>query len=265
MVVRQAISVGRSLRWAAASASRIAAASWPSMRQRLPAGGRKRASWSAESDKRGRAVDRDVVVVEEHDQLVQLQMAGERVASWLTPSIRSPSPAMHIGVVVDQRRRTAREHPLGQRHADGRGDALPERAGGRFDAGVWPYSGWPAQGLPSWRKVRMSSMRHGLHSRSDQQGVKQHRAVAGRQHEAVAVGPVRGRRRRISGSRGTARSRRRPCPSACRDGRIWPPRPHPWRARGSRWPGVSCRPGCSRATLRPGWSSIRSRKKRWRP
>jgi hypothetical protein len=40
------------------------------------------------------AVDGDVVVVPQDDQLVQLQVAGEAIASWLMPSIRQPSPAI---------------------------------------------------------------------------------------------------------------------------------------------------------------------------
>ena len=57
--------------------------------------------------------------------------------------------------------------------------------------GVWPYSGWPGVFEPSWRKCLISSMRHASIAGQMQQRVEQHRAVAGRQHEAVAVGPVR--------------------------------------------------------------------------
>ena len=46
---------------------------------------------------------------------------------------------------------------LGDGHADGVGEALAERAGGRLDARrVRPYSGWPGVFEPSWRK-RLSS------------------------------------------------------------------------------------------------------------
>ena len=68
-----------------------------------------------------------------------------------------------------------------------------------------------------------------------QQRVDQHRAVAGREDEAVAVGPVRVGADRTSDFGEQARSRRRPCPSACRDGRCSRPPPHPSRARGWRW------------------------------
>ena len=52
------------------------------------------------------------------------------------------------------------------------------------------FSGWPAQGLPSWRKLRdVLDRRVGVAGEVEQR-IDQHRAVAGRQHEAVAVGPV---------------------------------------------------------------------------
>ena len=53
----------------------------------------KRFTWSTESASESRAVDRDAVVVVQHDQLVQLQVAGQRDRFLRTPSIRSPSEA----------------------------------------------------------------------------------------------------------------------------------------------------------------------------
>ena len=64
-------------------------------------------------------------------------------------------------------------------------------------------SGWPGVGEPSWRKFLMSSrLIDGsssdgsvvvdlLHPGQVDQRVEQHRGVAGREHEPVAVGPVR--------------------------------------------------------------------------
>ena len=69
------------------------------------------------------------------------------MASWLMPSIRQPSPAMHVGVVIDDRRTESRvPDAFGERHADGVGDALAERAGGGLDAGGMPELGM-ASGL----------------------------------------------------------------------------------------------------------------------
>ena len=43
---------------------------------------------------------------------------------------------MHVGVVIDDLvAERALQQPLGERHADGVGEALAERAGGRLDAG----------------------------------------------------------------------------------------------------------------------------------
>ena len=53
------------------------------------------------------------------------------------------------------------------------------------------FSGWPGVSEPSWRKRLISSMRHRLVAEQMQQRIDQHRAVAGREHEAVAVGPGR--------------------------------------------------------------------------
>ena len=56
---------------------------------------------------------------------------------------------------------------------------------------AWPYSGWPAVLEPSWRKRLISLDRHVRIAGQIEQRIEQHRAVAGRQHEAVAVGPAR--------------------------------------------------------------------------
>ena len=56
---------------------------------------------------------------------------------------------------------------------------------------AWPRSGWPAVRLPSWRKRFDLVHRHVGIAEQVQQPVEQHRAVPVRQHEAVAVGPVR--------------------------------------------------------------------------
>ena len=78
-----------------------------------------------------------------------------------------------------------------------------------------------------------------------QQRIQQHRAVAVRQHEAVAVGPAADCRDCGSGGRTTAPRRCRPCPSACRDDRSWPSGPRPCSAHGWRWRAAG------------GWASVR--------
>ena len=80
---------------------------------------------------------------------------------------------------------------LGERHADGIGEALAERAGGRLDAG-----GMAVFGVAGGLRAELAEIldlvdRHVLVAGEIEQRIEQHRAVAGRQDEAVAVGPVR--------------------------------------------------------------------------
>ena len=55
--------------------------------------------------------------------------------------------------------------------------------------GVWPRSGWPGALLPHWRKL-LDVVQRQVVAGQVQQAVEQHRAVPGREHEAVAIGPV---------------------------------------------------------------------------
>ena len=57
--------------------------------------------------------------------------------------------------------------------------------------GVTKFSGWPGVIEPSWRKRLISSIVIFSIAEEMEQRVEQHRAVAGREHEAVAVGPFR--------------------------------------------------------------------------
>ena len=109
------------------------------------------------------------------------------------PSIRSPSRDDHPGAVIDQ----GLAEPRGQ-HAVRPAPCRP-RSPGPGRAGRWwsrspgcsPYSGWPAAGECSWRKLLELLDPHAVVAGQVQQRVEQHRAVAGRQHEAVAVRPAR--------------------------------------------------------------------------
>ena len=56
---------------------------------------------------------------------------------------------------------------------------------------AWPYSGWPAVREPTWRKCLIWSSVDVRIAGEIEQRIEQHRAVAGRQDETVAVGPVR--------------------------------------------------------------------------
>ena len=95
------------------------------------------------------------------------------------------------GAVVDQGFAEARrQHPLGQRHADRGGDALAERAGGGLDPGVlavFRVAGGGGVELPEFLEVLDA---HAGLAGQVQQGIEQHGAVAGGQHEAVPVRPA---------------------------------------------------------------------------
>ena len=140
----------------------------------------------------GVAVDGDAVVVPEDDQLVQLQMAGE-VDRLVADALHEAAVARdHIGVVIDDLfAELGGEHALGQREADRHREALAERAGRRLDARRVEVLGM-ARGL----RVKLAELlqfvhRHDAGAEQLEHRIEQHRAVAGREDEAVAVRPMR--------------------------------------------------------------------------
>ncbi len=119
-------------------------------------------------------------------------MAGQR-DRFLADAFHEAAVACeHIGVVVLQvRAELVRQLLFGECHADSRGNALAERAGGGFDAGgmtifrvACGLGAELAEGLDVFD-------RHVLISGEIEERVDQHGAVAGRQHETVAVRPER--------------------------------------------------------------------------
>src|SRR5215469_1824478 len=99
---------------------------------------------------RGGPVDRDVIVVEEHNEAVEFQMARE-ARRFLRYAFHQIAVARdYVSAVVDERVAEARiEDSLAERHADGGGDALTERACRRLHAwkmAVFGMAGaWTAQ------------------------------------------------------------------------------------------------------------------------
>ncbi len=140
---------------------------------------------------RGRAVDRDAVVVEQHDQPAQPEMAGQRGRLVADALHQAAVAGDDVGMVVDQLGTEARgQMPLRQRHPDRIGQALAQGPGGGLDP----------EGVPEFRVAGSARaelpeapdlvQRHVRVAGQVEQRIEQHRAVAGRQHEAVAVGPV---------------------------------------------------------------------------
>ena len=162
--------------------------------QRAPAGGLEAHDLVVGDGERGGAVDGDLVVVEQHDQLVEPEVSGERDRLVADALHQAAVADDRIGVVVDDIVAQAGiEQALGQRHADGVGEALAQGAGGGLDArrvAEFRMAGGHGAELPEVAQL--------LHGHAGIPGemeerVQQHRAVAGGQHEAVAVGPVRRR------------------------------------------------------------------------
>ena len=103
---------------------------------RRPAGGLEALHLIDGVGERQRAVDRDAVVVEQHDELVQLQMPGERDRFLADALHQVAVGGEHVGRVIDDVVAEQRgEVALGDRHADGIGKPLAERTGRGLDAG----------------------------------------------------------------------------------------------------------------------------------
>ena len=152
----------------------------------------------------GFAVDRDVVVVVDPAEVVELEVTGDR-GGFVGDALHQAAVAGdRVDVEVEEVRAVAGALPLGgDRHPDRGGDALAERAGGRLDAG-----GPAVLGVAGSARVELAEAfdvleRNGgvaddlvvgvdrLDPGQVEQRVEQHRGVAGGEHEAVAAGPDR--------------------------------------------------------------------------
>ena len=159
---------------------------------RVPAAGFETADLVVGHRQVGRPVDGDRIVVPEDDELAELQVPGERDRLVADAFHEAAVAGNRIGPVIDHIVAEARgQHPFRQRHADGVGDALPERPRGRLDAGGVAELGM-ARGLRTQLpEVRQLLDGHAGIAGEIEQRVEQHGAVPGGEHEAVAVGPAR--------------------------------------------------------------------------
>ena len=142
--------------------------------------------------KRQRTVDRDAVVVEQHDEFFQLEVPGKRDRLLTDAFHQIAVGGEHVGSVIDDVvAEQGGEVTLGDRHADRIGKALAERTGRRLDAGrmvIFRMAGRERADLPEALDL---IDRHRLVAEQMKERIKQHRAVTGREHEAVAIGPGR--------------------------------------------------------------------------
>ena len=139
----------------------------------------------------GGAVDGDVVVVVDADELAEPEMAGQRP--------RLVADAFHEVAVAHDHECEVVAHVgavpgpqvgLGHGHADGVGDALPERAGGDLDARGVTELGM-ARCLRAELPERLEVVELEAEACEMQHRIQQDRCVPTREHEAVTVEPLR--------------------------------------------------------------------------
>ncbi len=145
----------------------------------------------------GTGGERDVVVVIQADQLAEFQMPGQRSRfagdTFHQVTVADDGPGAVVDHLVAVAVVARGQMRLADRHADRVRQTLAERPGGHFDTGrvaVFGMSGRLAAPLAELLQVIQRQRVTG----HVQQAVQQRRAVAGGQHEAVAVRPVRIRR-----------------------------------------------------------------------
>ena len=140
-----------------------------------------------------RAVDGDAVVVPEHDQLAQLVPPGQRDRLLADALHQATVAGDDIGVMVDHLLAEAgAQHLLGHGKAHGIGQPLAQRTGRRLDR-----LGEEVFGVPRRARAQLTEVAQLLDGKllvagQVQQGIEQHRPVARRQDEPVAVDPGRG-------------------------------------------------------------------------
>ena len=152
----------------------------------------------------GLAVDRDVVVVVDPAEVVELQVPGER-AGFAGDALHQAAVAGdRVDVEVEELLAVAGAQPLrGDRHPDRGGDALAERPGRRLDPGGPAVLGVPRRAgvelaeafdvLEADRGVadHLVVGVDGADPGEVEDRVEQHRGVARGEDEAIAVGPDR--------------------------------------------------------------------------
>ncbi|MDQ0687590.1 hypothetical protein QFZ56_006553 [Streptomyces achromogenes] len=145
----------------------------------------------------GVALDGDVVVVVDEDEVAELLVAGQRGGlgrdALLKVAVGDDAPDRVVegglaprGVGVEQTALVARGH----RHAHGVGDTLAERPGRRLDAGGVPVLGVSGR-LRAVRAEALQVRQLQLVAGEEELGVEGQRGVSRGQHEAVAPGPLR--------------------------------------------------------------------------
>ncbi len=147
----------------------------------------------------GLARELDLVVVVEADQPAEPEVTGQRARLGGHALLHVAVAGDRVGVMVDQLVAVAvearGEHALRQREADRVGDALAERPGRDLHArGALRLELGMAGGRAAELAEVLEVLERDPVAREVEDRVEEHRRVARRQHEAVAVEPLRVRR-----------------------------------------------------------------------
>ena len=157
----------------------------------VPSAGGKARLLIGHIGQRDLAVDGDAVVVPQHDQPRQFQLARQRNRLLADALHQAAVTRDHPGAVVDQ----LGPHPrpqgfLGDGEADGIGQPLAQGAGRGLDPRRMAVLGVPGGDRPPLPERLDLGHRHVGIAGQVQQGIEQHRPMPRRQDEPVAVGPV---------------------------------------------------------------------------
>ena len=161
--------------------------------EHVPATGGKARLLVGHVRQRHLAVDGDAVVVPQHDQPRQLQLA-RKADRFLRNALHQAAVARDDpGVVVlDPGPPTRAQVFLGNGKADRIGDALTQRAGRRLDPGdMAVFRVACGDGAPLAEVLDLVQRHVGIAGQV-QKRIDQHRPMPGRQDEPVTVGPARG-------------------------------------------------------------------------
>jgi len=142
----------------------------------------------------GAGGQRHVVVVVKEDQLAQLEMTGQR-GGFRRDAFHQVAVAGDAeGGMVDQVETGAvvarGQVRFGNRFADRIGKSLSQRAGAHLDPRGQPVLGMTGRDAAPLPKL-LDLFQRQIVARQVQQTIQQHRAVSGREHEAVAIEPLR--------------------------------------------------------------------------
>src|SRR5262245_38440330 len=136
----------------------------------------------------GRTVDRAFVVIKQHDQPTDAEMASRTNRLLAAPLHEVAVAGQAVRVVADDLIAVAAiEQPLGERHADSVTEALAERPSRGLDAGGVAIFRVARSARAELAKALKLIELHPRKAGEMTQRRNQHRAVASGEHEAVAV------------------------------------------------------------------------------